>query len=62
MVRKLRPHKLCDTGKNKNKGKILGTSLIVQWLRLHMQRTQVQSLVEELRSHMQCSVAKRNFF
>ena len=31
-----------------------GTSLVVQWLRIHlpMQGTQVQSLVWELRSHM----------
>ena len=31
-----------------------GTSLVVQWLRIHlaMQGTKVQSLVEELRSHM----------
>ena len=33
---------------------VMGTSLAVQWLRLHlpMQRMQVQSLVRELRSHM----------
>ena len=33
---------------------ITGTSLAVQWLRVHlpMQRVQVQSLVGELRSHM----------
>ena len=32
----------------------MGTSLVVQWLRIHfpMQDTQVQSLVGELRSHM----------
>ena len=32
----------------------LGTSLMVQWLRIHlaMQRIRVQSLVGELRSHM----------
>ena len=31
-----------------------GTSLVVQWLRIHlpMQETQVQSLVGELRSHI----------
>ena len=33
----------------KNLKRPLGTSLVVQWLRLHlpMQRTQVQSLVQE---------------
>ena len=33
---------------------LLGTSLVVQWLRLRlpMQRVEVQSLVTELRSHM----------
>ena len=32
----------------------LGTSLVVQWLRIHlpMQGTQVRSLVRELRFHM----------
>ena len=31
----------------------MGTSLVVQWLRIHlaMQGLEVQSLVEELRSH-----------
>ena len=38
----------------------IGTSPMVQWLRLHlpMQGEQVQSLARELRSHMLCSVAK----
>ena len=33
---------------------IIGTSLVVQWLRIHraMQGIQIWSLVEELRSHM----------
>ena len=33
---------------------ILGTSLVVQWLRIRfvMQETQVQSLVRELRPHV----------
>ena len=33
---------------------LAGTSLVVQWLRIHlvMQETQVRSLVEELRSHI----------
>ena len=37
-----------------NKTYFLGTSLAVQWLRLHlpMQGVRVQSLVRELRSHM----------
>ena len=38
-----------------------GTSLVVQWLGLHLpkQRVQVQSLVGELRSHMSCSQKTR---
>ena len=34
---------------------VIGTSLVIQWLAIHlpMQGTQVQSLVGELRSHMQ---------
>lgn len=41
----------------------LGTSLVVQWikLRLLMQGEQVQSMVEELTSHMLWGAAK-NFF
>ena len=42
-------------GSSRNKNKMnLGTSLVVQWLRicLPMQGTQVQSQVGELRSHM----------
>ena len=37
-----------------NKKGRVGTSLVVQWLRIHlpMQGTQVQPLAEELRSHM----------
>ena len=33
---------------------VLGTSLVVQWLRVHLpaQGMRVQSLVEKLRSHM----------
>ena len=40
----------------------LGTSLAVQWLRLHalpIQGVCVQSLVGELRSHMPLGVAKK---
>ena len=40
--------------------RLLGTCLVVQWLRLHapVQGVQVQSLVRELRYHMQCGVGK----
>ena len=39
---------------NSTENQAIGTSLVVQWLRicLAMQGTQVRSLVEELRSHM----------
>ena len=39
------------------KNRYRGTSLLVQWLRLHlpMQGVQVQSLARELGSHMPCS-------
>ena len=39
---------------------IRGTSLVVQWLRIHLprQETRVQSLVGELRSHMPWGAAK----
>ena len=42
--------------------KIKGTSLSVHWLRLHlpMQEVWVQSLVEELRSHMTQGQKKQN--
>ena len=40
----------------KNEG--LGTSLVVQWLRLRALTAQIQSLVRELRSHKLCGVAK----
>ena len=41
--------------------RLLGTCLVGQWLRLHapMQGVQVQSLVRELRYHMQHSIAKK---
>ena len=43
------------------KAKELGTSLAVQWLRLHtsMQGTQAWSLVRELRSHMPCGTTNK---
>ena len=41
-------------------GSNLGTSLAVRWLRL--QGAWVRSLVEELRFHMLCSVAKKISF
>ena len=39
----------------------LGTSLVVQWLRLHLpvQGVWVRSLVRELRSHMPCGQKNR---
>ena len=41
--------------------RLLRTFLVVQWLRLHtpMQRLQVQSLVRELRYHLQHSIVKK---
>ena len=41
---------------------VLGTSLVVQWLRLRllMQGVRVRSLVGELRSHMPCSQKNQN--
>ena len=40
---------------------VQGTSLVVQWLRLHlpMQGAWVQSLVGELRSHMLSGTSKK---
>ena len=44
----------------KEKKKIVGTSLVVQWLRLHFHRREQAfgSLVTELRSRMPCVMAK----
>ena len=46
----------------KTKKVILGTSLVVQWLRLCVSNAgvQVQFLVKELRSHMLCGEARIN--
>ena len=40
---------------------ILGTSLVVQWLRLHVSATgdRKRPLVRELKSHMLCGAAKQ---
>ena len=46
----------CDMQIKRLRKYTVGTSLVVQWLRIHlaMQETQVQSLVQELRSHVLC--------
>ena len=46
--------------KKRKKKVYIGTSPMVEWLRLHlpMQGSRVQSLAGELRSYMPCSVAK----
>ena len=36
-----------------------GTSLVVQWLKLHVSSTKVQCQVEELRFHMPSSTDKK---
>ena len=45
---------------NQSKESRHGTSLVVPWLRLHLQVVQAGSLVEELRSHMPCGKKKQN--
>ena len=37
----------------------LGTSLVVQWLRLHAANEGSKSLIRELRSHMTCGMLTR---
>ena len=48
----------------KTQSPILGTCLVVQQLRLHPSNAgnTGSTLVRELRSHMQCSVAKKKIF
>ena len=44
----------CDMQINRLSKYSVGTSLVVQWLRIHLaiQETQVQSLIQEQRSHV----------
>ena len=59
-VQKVSCNEKCTKGLSHNYSTIsneeIGTSLVVQWLRIHlpMQRAQVWSLVRELRSHILC--------
>ena len=57
-VRGKKKKKRNNTGKKLEK--ILGTSLVVQWLRLSMQGVWVWFLVGDLRSHMPCSQKNQN--